>query len=198
MLSLNNIVKILENQKINNAQLNKGTFLFGDPWEYGANNTIQYPLVGINLNNSNLNGNLQTFNFNVFVCDLVHKDESNETEVLSDLHTVTLDYWANIRMYLQDLYNADVNLTANLTDFTERFDDEVTGWQLDFSINQFYDRGICDTPDSGENAGKPYIVDQNGNVLAYLNPGQAYTVEVLQAIIDTINNNTSTIIDPIN
>ena len=198
MLTLNQIVKILENQKINNAQLNKGTFLFGDPWEYGANNTIQYPLVGVNLNNSNLNGNLQTFNFNVFVCDLVHKDESNETEVLSDLHTVTLDYWANIRMYLQDLYNADVNLTANLTDFTERFDDEVTGWQLDFSINQIYDRGICDTPDSGENAGKAFIIDQNGNVLTYLNAGQSYTVEVLQAIIDTINNNSSTIIDPIN
>ena len=41
------------------------------------------------------------------------------------------------------------------------------------------------------------IQDQNGNTLQTFTTSGTYTVEVLQQIIDTINSNTATIIDPI-
>ena len=197
MLTINKLVAILEQKQQNHAQLSSGTFLFGDPWEYGTDNTIQYPLMGVNLNNSSLNGNIMSVSFNIFFCDLVHKNEGNETEVLSDMHRIALDIWSQVNYDLEDAYDATVNASATFTDFTERFDDEVTGWQMDFTLEQFYDQTTCDLPDSNANAGKVRIIDQDGVVLAYLPMGSSYTVEQLQAVIDTINNNTATIIDPI-
>jgi hypothetical protein len=197
MLTLNQIIQILNNKQSNHAQLSNGTFLFGDPWEFGAENAITYPLMGVTLNNSSLTGNIFSTSFNIFFCDLVHKDEGNENEVLSDMQRVALDVWSQIKDELEDAYDATVNQTAQLTDFTERFDDEVTGWQMDISIEQFYDQSTCDVPDSNANAGKAYIIDQDGNILQYLNAGEGYTVEILQQIIDTLTNNTSTIIDPL-
>ena len=44
----------------------------------------------------------------------------------------------------------------------------------------------CETPNSGLNAGVVQILDQNGNVIATLNPNSTYTVEVLQEIIQTL------------
>ena len=41
------------------------------------------------------------------------------------------------------------------------------------------------------------IKDQNGNTLQTFTTSGTYTVEVLQQIIDTINSNTATVIDPI-
>lgn len=41
------------------------------------------------------------------------------------------------------------------------------------------------------------IKDQDGNILKTFTSSGEYTVEVLQQIIDTITNNTSTVIDPI-
>jgi NTP pyrophosphatase (non-canonical NTP hydrolase) len=41
------------------------------------------------------------------------------------------------------------------------------------------------------------IKDQSGNTLQTFTTSGTYTVEVLQEIIDTINSNTATIIDPI-
>lgn len=197
MLTLNRLLQTFEDIKTNNAQLSNGTFYFGDPWEFGANAPIQYPFMGMVLNGSNINGNLITTSFKVFFCDLVHKDESNEQDVLSDMQYIAVDVYSEIKRILEDGYPATVSITSPLIDFTERFDDDVTGWEMDITIEQFYDHSTCDIPNSAANAGKARIIDQDGNILAYLSANQSYTVEVLQAIIDTITNNTTTIVDPI-
>jgi hypothetical protein len=54
------------------------------------------------------------------------------------------------------------------------------------SVEQFFDMSTCETPNSGLNAGVVKILDQNGNVIATLNPNSTYTVEVLQQIIQTL------------
>jgi len=194
MLTLNQIVQILENKQLNHSQLSNGTFLFGDPWEFGSESAIQYPLMGVTLNNSTLSGNIVSFSFNIFFCDLVHKDESNENDVLSDMHRIALDVWSEIKDELEDAYDATVNQTAQLTDFTERFDDEVTGWQMDITIEQFYDQSTCDVPDSNANAGKVRIIDQDGNVLAYLPMGSSYTVTQLTTLLQDLSDTPPTTI----
>ena len=197
MLSINQLVQVLNQKQQNHAQLSNGTFLFGDPWEYGASNTIQYPLMGVNLNNSSLNGNIMSVSFNIFFCDLVNKDEGNETEVLSDMHRVALDVWSQVKYDLEDAYDATVNASATFSDFTERFDDEVTGWQMDFTLEQFYDQTTCDLPDSNANAGKVRIINQDGDVLAYLPMGSSYTVTELTTLLQTLDTPQTTIIQDI-
>jgi hypothetical protein len=182
MLSLNQILTLLADKQSNHAELSSGTFYFGDPWEFGASNEITYPFMGVTLNNTNLAGNIHTTSLQIFFCDLVHKDESNEQNVLSDLQTIALDIYSQVKSDLEDYYKATVSNAATLEDFTERFDDEVSGWQLTLNIEQFYDRSTCETPDSGNNAGRVRIVDQNGDLVRWLNPNTTYQVMIASGI----------------
>lgn len=196
-LTLIQLQNLIQNIQLNHAVLNKGTYIFNEPWEWGSEGAITYPFLGVNLAAGSVNGKIQTINFEMYFCDLVHKDTSNQWDVSSDMHKIALEVYSQLKYNLEIQYDAQLNGAATLEDFTEKFDDEVTGWMLKISIDQAFDHSVCTLPSSNVNAGKPYIVDQNGNILHYLNPGEGYTVEVLQAIIDTITSNTTTIIDPI-
>lgn len=196
MQSLNQLIQLFEDKKANHTILSKGTFYFGDPWEFAQSNEITYPFWGCTLNNSVINGNLATTNFQFFFCDLVHKDESNETDVLSDLQLIAMDIYSQLKYDLENYYDSTVNDSAQLNDFTARFNDEVSGWELSFNINQFYDQSTCGTISSG-NAGKVTIIDSDGNVLEYLNPNTTYTVTQLTTLLQTLGTPPTTIIQDI-
>lgn len=186
MLTLNQIVKLFEDKKTNHAQLSSGTFIFDESAEWGADFEITYPLFGVRLQPSTLNGNIHTFNFMFEFVDHVHQDKLNQTEVLSDMMSIALDIFAQIKSDLEDYYDATVNITSSFQHGIGVYDDDVTGWQMTVSVEQFYDMSTCETPNSGLNAGVVKILDQNGNVIATLNPNSTYTVEVLQEIIQTL------------
>lgn len=146
MYTLNEIVKKLEDLQIASALLGSGSFLFGDPWEYGASNPIQYPLVGARLISSPVNDKTLTVNINLFFCDKVLKDESNETEVLSNMMLAALRFYSELRLNLENNSITDpamLSITANLTPFTEKFDDEVSGHEMTIAIEQFFDKSTC-------------------------------------------------------
>jgi hypothetical protein len=193
MLTLNQIIKLFEDKKANHVQLSNGTFYFGDPWEFGQSNEITYPFWGCVLNNSTINGNDSTTTFQMFFCDLVHKDEGNETDVLSDLQLIAMDIYSQLKYDLENYYDATVNTTAQLNDFTSRFNDEVSGWELTLEVKQFYDQSVCSTISSG-NAGKVLILDQDGNTIATLNPNSTYTVTQLTTLLQDLSNTPTTTI----
>jgi hypothetical protein len=144
VLSLSKIITILEDLQTGSSQLSSGSFYFGDPWEFGASNRIQYPFVGCRLISSNINGKIMTTSLNLFFCDLVHKDESNESQVLSDMTRASYRFYAELKKELEDNYTATINATSSITPFTERFDDEVSGVEVNINIEQFYDRSTCE------------------------------------------------------
>jgi hypothetical protein len=193
MQSLNQLIQLFEDKKANHTILSSGTFYFGDPWEFAQSNEITYPFWGCTLNNSVINGNLATTNFQFFFCDLVHKDESNETDVLSDLQLTAMDIYSQLKYDLENYYDATVNDSAQLNDFTARFNDEVSGWELAFNINQFYDQSTCGTISTG-NAGRVTIIDSDGNVITYLNPNTTYTVTQLTTLLQDLSNTPPTTI----
>lgn len=196
MQSLNQLIQLFEDKKANHTILSNGTFYFGDPWEFAQSNEITYPFWGCTLNNATINGNLSTTNFQMFFCDLVHKDESNETDVLSELQLIAMDIYSQLKYDLENYYDATVNDSAQLNDFTARFNDEVSGWELSLNINQFYDQSVCSTISAG-NSGKVIIVDSDGNVLEYLNPNTTYTVTQLTTLLQTLGTPPTTIIQDI-
>lgn len=143
MQSLNQLIKLIQNIKENHVILSSGTFYFGDPYEFGASSKITYPFFGLRLIGSAVNGKMHTTNFNMFFCDRVKRDEGNETEVLSDAERNALDVYSQFKYNLESTYPATVSLTSQLTAFTERFDDEVSGVEMNLGVEQFFDRSTC-------------------------------------------------------
>jgi len=143
MLSLNQIVKQLQTLRTTNLLLSNGSFLFGDPWEYGASNQIQYPLMGVRLISSGLGDKQHTTSLNIYFADLVKKDEGNETDVLSDMQQAATRLYSEFKEQLEDNYPATLSVTSSFTPFTERWDDEVSGVEVNMNIEQFFDNSTC-------------------------------------------------------
>lgn len=107
---------------------------------------MKYPFVGCRLVNSNIGGtdaNVFETQLNLFFCDLVHKGEENETEVLSDMLKSCQMFYADLVLDLYNLDGTDVSLSSSMTPFTEKFDDEVSGIEMTITIQQFYNKSTC-------------------------------------------------------
>lgn len=189
MLSLNQLKQLFNDKQANHQQLSSGTFLFDRVPEFGASNEITYPLMGVTINPVTIDGNIHTSNFLFSFLDLVHQDNRNMDEVMSDMQKVALDIYAQIWNDLQTYYNCTLNEGFTLEPVQSAYDDDVSGWSFEIGIIQHYDRSTCALPDSNANAGLVAILDQNGNVVAYLNPNSTYTVN---NTMDTAENYTVT------
>jgi hypothetical protein len=158
MFTLNQAVKRLREIAINHGQLNPlqlteadfSHFGYGDLWEVGSvltdeGNVIteKFPLVWCNVVNANTTGDgftaLLAISFQVLFMDLVHKDETNERDVLSDTLLIATDYINELQdneQFLLHKYVVDIN--GSLEPFTEKFDQEVSGWSMNITFNIAY------------------------------------------------------------
>ena len=83
--------------------------------------------------------------------DLVNKDESNENDVKSDMCQVLLDTVGYFEQKANTTNNVDwlkVNLvrSGTLTSFTERFEDELTGWGMNIGFKMPFSYNKCSIP----------------------------------------------------
>lgn len=189
MLSLNQLKQLFNDKQSNHQQLSSGTFLFDRVPEFGASSQITYPLMGVTVNPVIIDGNIHTSNFLFSFLDLVHQDNINMDEVMSDMQQAALDIYAQLWNDLQVYFNCTLNEGFTLDPVQSAYDDDVSGWSFQIGIVQHYDRSSCSLPDSGNHAGLVSILDQNGNVIAYLNPNSTYTVN---NTMDTAENYTVT------
>ena len=214
MLTLNQTIEILKNFSSKHKSLN--SFYFGDKWEVGASNPIQYTLLWCSLSSSTITNNVIERKFVIDISDKVNLDESNETHVLSDCEMIAYDL-LNYLEQIADGGEIGIKIQSNtsLTDYTEDRDDMVSGWFFEISISSHIGNYSCNLPISNGNIFdgnyiyidgqynvqcgdfEVLIKDQSGNTLQTFTTSGTYTVEVLQNIIDTITNNTSTIIQPL-
>jgi len=213
MLTLNQTTEILKNFAFKHKA--KPSFYFGDLPERDASERIIYPNIQAVLQGADITNNVVSRRFTIVVSDLVNKDESNETHVLSDCELICYD----LLYYLEQIETeANIGLqvvkNGTLTDFTERFDDDVTGWFFDVTLSNHIEGFSCNLPINAgnifdeanyiytggqiiENNFQVLIKDQDGNVIETFNTSGEYTVEILTRVRDTITANTATIIDPI-
>lgn len=141
MLSLNQIIAQLQTIQRNQGQIND--FYFGDPFEI---TTAKYPLLGVSLLPGTVSKGINTTRLLLFVADLVDEDESFENEVLSDTQLMALDVYAKFWGYLED-NSIELSRDAAFSSFTERFDDRVSGWQIEIDVRQFYSKNECQVPE---------------------------------------------------
>lgn len=84
--------------------------------------------------------------FSLWFMDLVNKDERNETEVLSDQLLIATDV---ISLLNSDTYDDSffINGDVSLESFTEKTDNEISGWKTDIRFRLPYVKDTCYIPD---------------------------------------------------
>jgi hypothetical protein len=215
MLTLNQDIELFKNFALKHKGIN--SFYFGDESEADTNVEIIYPFMNVILQGSSIAEGVVSRKYMIVISDLVNKDISNVNQILSDVERLCYDVPNYLRQVRNSGYLGAFKFDANisLTDFTERNDDDVSGHFFDLTISSAIGNDSCVLPiNSGNILDNNYIYvggtinqivgnfqvliqDQSGNTLQTFTTSGTYTVEVLQQIIDTINSNTATIIDPI-
>jgi len=141
-MTLNQIVISLNNIASAHPQINH--FFFGEEYDFASSGTVNCPAMIVVLQPTVLQGSVLIYNFKIYIGDLVHKDLSNKTEVLSD----TLQTWLDI-IYLVQSPNyewvADVS-NIILTDFEDSFDCELYGHWANLKIRISNPFDICAVP----------------------------------------------------
>ncbi len=135
---------------IANNHLQVKTFTKGDVFEVDANEVI-FPQVHLITENAQISEHEVTFSFKLIAMDLVEPDESNEDEVLSDTLQYIQDFFAQFKNGIvstplidSQVYRVDNVVTCS--PFTERFDNNVSGWVGDIRIAVDYTADACDLP----------------------------------------------------
>lgn len=184
-------------------------FFFGDTWEVGASTPPKYPLMQVGLTNSTTNLQGWSRTFRIEFTDRVKKGESNELMVQSDMELAAMDFLIYMER-IQDSNNLGITISKDVTlnPFTEKHDDEVTGWGFEFTMTGHIGDLACSIPVmsgnyfennyifvGGANAGDftVEIKDQDGNVLQTFNTSGEYVVTVLSGIQQVIGNTSTTI-----
>ena len=78
---------------------------------------------------------------------LVNQNEDNSIEVISDTLQMANDFIQYLRTTTnEDNFDIDNEYTFQLTPFKDRFNDDVTGWQLDLQLNIINLNDSCNLP----------------------------------------------------
>lgn len=141
MYTLNEIFALIENEATAHQQVKQ--YGQGDVWEINPKE-LDYSVLWAIEDSVTLSERTLTYNIRILCMDRVLPGEENEEEVLSDTLSILLDFVAYFRQLHTDL---DVQRNVNITPFTERFDDKVSGHSMILNITQPYSYNSCQIPD---------------------------------------------------
>ena len=144
-VTLSNIIKLYEDIADANEYIQDATF--GDIFEIDLKET-NYALAHLSIENANYSTHELTYSFSLYVMDLVSTDEGNENDVLSDTLQVIGDFISQFKhsTAFGDMEN-DFRFSDDVacTPFTERFDNDVTGWRADLEVVVSFNASACTT-----------------------------------------------------
>jgi hypothetical protein len=148
----NNLIDKLK--AIGNDHHQISTVTTGDIFDIDLEKNTKYALMHINPVNVVTARYGLTYNFQIFVMDLVEPDNSNEQQVYSTVLQICVDLISIFRNSTwQSSSNTDLNAPIYFTEgdytlepFTERFDQAVTGWVFQIGINVDNSFQSCQIP----------------------------------------------------
>lgn len=145
MQTLNQLIQKLNDFATNHQQVH--SFGFGDLWEIEASGAKNGTVMWANVVSGSVDvtGKQATMDFRVCIMDLVKKDESNENEVLSDCYLIALDLVAYLN-YQNNWDNYTMSSNVPMTPFTERFDNDWSGWIVDVTLQNRFTSDYCQIP----------------------------------------------------
>lgn len=142
--TLNNIVKTITD--LGNAHQQIKSVYFGDLVDYLSRGTENvYPSLFFDLTGGNIVEKSVVLNFSLYFFDRVLHEQTNETEVLSDMLEICQDIIAQLR---SNTFEFDEGLSANLTFFTDDTPELLGGVRADISIDIPFLANRCVVPSS--------------------------------------------------
>ena len=170
----NNVINTLKNIGDQHAQI--ATVTTGDIFDINLEKMEEFALMHINPDNVTTGDFGLTYNFQIFICDLVSEKAnwtqaniqsannlSNEQEVLSETLQISIDIISMLRhSEHQSTQNVDdINAPVYFADgqqtlepFTERFDNLLTGWVFSLSVLVANDFNACIIPVTAGGSGE--------------------------------------------
>ena len=169
----NNLVDTLKSLGAQHQQIKTTTT--GDIFDIDLSKNTLFPLMHINGVNVTTGPSTLTYNFQIFIMDLVSEKSnwtqaniqsaqklSNNQEVLSDCLQICTDI---ISIFRHSQWQAQLSLDINagvyfaegeftIEPFSERFDNELTGWVFPLSIIVENDFQTCNIPVDNNAIGK--------------------------------------------
>ena len=144
-MTLNQIVKELT--KIGNDHEQINYVYFGDVWERISNGEVTYPAMFMTLTGASFGAKDIGYSFSLYFMDRMLMEETNETEVLSDMTQVAGDIVAQLR-YPEDYSIVTWSLNQNLpiTLYTESDPDLLAGVKLDITLTLPFINDRCQVP----------------------------------------------------
>ena len=144
-MTLNQIVKELT--KIGNDHEQINYVYFGDVWERISNGEVTYPAMFMTLTGASFGAKDIGYSFSLYFMDRMLMEETNETEVLSDMTQVAGDVVAQLR-YPEDYSIVTWTLSQNLpvTFYTESDPDLLAGVKLDATLTLPFINDRCQVP----------------------------------------------------
>ena len=156
----NNVIDTLKGLGEQHNQISTTTT--GDIWDIDLEKNTKYPLMHINPINVTTGRVGLTYNFQIFVMDLVEPGLENQQDVYNDVLQTCVDI---ISIFRNSKWQAQLSLDLDapvyftegdytLDPFTERFDQAVTGWVFQIGIlvdNSFH---ICNIQMDDEGIGQ--------------------------------------------
>ena len=155
-ITYNQIVKKFEDIITANKFIK--TFVAGDIYEIDLTETT-YMYAHLSIESATFDNAQLTYSFRLYVMDIVNKDEGNENDVLSDTLQVINDVISEFRngsstFGLETMQDYEIQDTISCAPFTERFDNELTGWVFSLGILVQNDFDACIIPASSGGAGE--------------------------------------------
>jgi hypothetical protein len=198
-MTLNQTIKVFQSFAQNHRQIN--SFGFGRIQDYATSGDIKYPSMWLDItDDSSLSENDLETPFQIYFIDRMQKGGTTYQEVLSDMKEVALDLVRYIDSPdVGTLYINNRSATMSVIGDPSQ-DDEVAGWILKLSVKSFESFDSCAIPFKGTPPINTEdmvvtIVDQDGNIIAEVSCGGSYLVTSLTTLQDTIDSNTTTIIE---
>lgn len=170
----NNVINTLKNIGDQHQQIE--TVTTGDIFDINLEKMEKFALMHINPVNVTTGDFGLTYNFQIFICDLVSEKDnwteaniqsannlSNEQEVLSETLQISIDIISMLRhSEHQSTQNVDdINTPVyfaegqqTLEPFTERFDNLLTGWVFSLSVLVANDFNACTIPVASGGSGE--------------------------------------------
>lgn len=117
-------------------------------WDIATSGDTKYPFWWVVPQTSTAKNGEVGFNFLMIVMDREKKDKSNYQEVLNDTSLICLDILSELKRGSSNTYTFDIKFENGftLTPFSERFDDEVTGWSFPVTVWVPWDQSECAIP----------------------------------------------------
>lgn len=176
-MTLNQILTELETIANNHKQIN--TYGYGDIWDIATSGDINYPLMWVSLDGTEIAERRETVKFKIIFMDIVKGGQVNEQEVLSDQLEIAKDVVAQLSHP-----NYEWSFLGNgvvLEDFTERFTDSVSGWTASIALELPFSKDRCAIPYVGNTYANEVcpvvtIYNSTGGIITTVNAGGSYTV----------------------